>query len=297
MYNQPSAYLFFSFSVAPICLYISGARLFCCLYRFFFRDDYVLSSVQSLATKLPLYLAGQNDLICYLPGGIYWGSSGRVVSTDAEWVDARDLEICIRLHQRTECGVYSLTYDIRSSFDTGLLFYKPHKWINRVYDFAKTKGYTKVHLVGFSGGGSVASSQFLYYPDPIVRNLIIISGKTAHKPKAAHVNAAFYSDQITIPTLLIYGRTDGLRPDANEWIKNNLRAKLIEYEGGHDFQPMLKLVEDSIVQQIAPEVTPPPSAGRKIKLQITINGIPVTVRLTEGEKQTITADVVATIEE
>ena len=248
-------------------------------------------------TKLPLYLEGRDDLICYLPGGIYFGSSGQITSSG--WVDARDLELCTRLHRRTGFGVYSLGYDIRSAFSVPLLFYKPNNWINRVYDFARTKEYERVHLIGFSGGGSVASSQTLYYSDPIVKNLIIISGMVGHNPKAAHVNAAFWSNQILPPTLLIYGRDDGLYSGAVEWLKHNPETKLIPYNGGHDYQPVMSQVEDAIVAQISPDSSPPPPppTGRKIIVKVTVGAIPLEVTLRENQTETITITATPRIEE
>lgn len=197
-----------------------------------------------------LYLKGKEgvkDLVCYVPGGVYWPAEGRVKGPDNGWVDARDLELCRRINTKTGFGVCSMPYDVRCIADEQRDMFKPINWIRKnVYDFAKSNGYEMLHLVGFSGGGSVASSQLLYYPDKLVRSLVIISGPVANNPKAVHVNAAYFSDQITTRTLLVYGKDDGYRSQADVWIRNNRAAVLSEYAGGHDFQPRL----GSVVQQV-----------------------------------------------
>jgi len=198
----------------------------------------------------PLYLEGKEgtkDLMCYVPGGVYWPAQGRVVGPDKGWVDSRDLEFCKKINTKTGFGIYSKPYNVGWTYDRKRNVQKPINWIRKnIYDFAKSNGYERLHLVGFSGGGSVASSQLLYYPDKLVRSLVIISGPVANNPKAVHVNAAYFSDQITTRTLLVYGKDDGYRSQADLWIRNNRAAVLSEYEGGHDFQPRL----DSVVQQV-----------------------------------------------
>jgi len=197
----------------------------------------------------PLHLKGKEgskDLVCYVPGGVYWGAYGRITGPDSGWVDARDLTLCKRINNEMGSGVYSRAYDIRGNYDARLRFYKPYNWIRNIYTFAQANGYENLHLVGFSGGGSLASSQLLYYPDQMVRSLVIISGPVANSPVAVHVNAAYYADQIATRTLLVYGKDDGYRSHADLWRRNNRAAVLSEYTGGHDFQPRL----DWVVQQV-----------------------------------------------
>jgi len=197
----------------------------------------------------PLYLKGKEGikaLVCYVPGGFYWGAYGRITGPDSGWVDARDLTFCKRINNEMGFGVYCRGYDVRGTFDARLRFYKPYNWIRNIYTFAQENGYENLHLVGFSGGGSLASSQLLYYPDQMVRSLVVISGPVANSPKAVHVNAAYYADQITTRTLLVYGNDDGYRSHADVWRRNNPSADLRKYDGGHDFQPRL----DWLVMQV-----------------------------------------------
>jgi esterase/lipase len=197
----------------------------------------------------PLYLKGKEgskDLVCYAPGGFYWGAYGRITGPDSGWVDARDLTFCKRINNEMGFGVYCRGYDVRGTYDTRLRFYKPCNWIRNIYTFAQANGYENLHLVGFSGGGSLASSQLLYYPDQMVRSLVVISGPVANNPKAVHVNAAYYADQITTRTLLVYGNDDGYRSHADVWRRNNRAAVLSKYAAGHDFQPRL----DWVLQQV-----------------------------------------------
>jgi pimeloyl-ACP methyl ester carboxylesterase len=198
----------------------------------------------------PLYLKGKEgskDLVCYVPGGVYWGAQGRITGPDKGWIAARDLRFCERINAETGFGVYCRAYDVRGSYDARLGFYKPYDWIRNIYTFAQANGYENLHLVGFSGGGSLASSQLLYYADQMVRSLVIISGPVANNPKAVHVNAAYYADQITTRTLLVYGEGDGYRSHADVWRRNNPAAALKEYRGGHDFQPQLGWVVEQVV--------------------------------------------------
>jgi hypothetical protein len=69
----------------------------------------------------------------------------------------------------------------------------------------------------------------------------------ANNPKAVHVNAAYYADQITTRTLLVYGKDDGYRSHADVWRRNNPAAVLREYDGGHDFQPQLGRVVKQVI--------------------------------------------------
>jgi predicted esterase len=141
-----------------------------------------------------------------------------------------------------------MPYDVRCKADEQRDMFKPINWIRKnIYDFAKSNGYERLHLVGFSGGGSVASSQLLYYPDRLVRSLVVISGPVANNPKAVHVNAAYFADQITARTLLVYGKDDGYRSQADVWIRNNQTAVLSEYAGGHDFRPRLEWVVEQVM--------------------------------------------------
>jgi len=199
----------------------------------------------------PFHLTGKEetkDLVCYLPGGVYWGAHGRITGPDKGWVDARDLEFCKRVNKGTGFDTCRRDYDVRSKWDDNKRMYVPNKWVQKhIYDFAKSKGYERLHLVGFSGGGSVASSQLLYYPDRLVRSLVIISGPVANNPKAVHVNAAYYADQIATRTLLVYGNDDGYRSHADVWRRNNPDAVLKEYDGGHDFQSELDSVAKHVI--------------------------------------------------
>jgi len=199
----------------------------------------------------PLYLKGKERtkaLVCYLPGGVYWGAHGRITGPDKGWVDARDLEFCKRVNKETGFDVCRKNYDVRSKWNDNKRIYVPHNWIQKnIYAFTKSEGYESLHLIGFSGGGSLASSQLLYYPNEMVQSLVIISGPVANNPKAVHVNAAYYADQITTRTLLVYGKDDGYRSHADVWRRNNPAAALREYKGGHDFQPQLGWVVKQVI--------------------------------------------------
>ena len=149
-----------------------------------------------------------------------------------DWFLDRDYELCRRIRDRTHFGVHSRAYDITSTWNADEKRPVPAKWITRIYRYAKTKKYRCLHLVGFSGGGAVASSQLVDYPDDMVRSLVVISGPIAlDKP---HMNAANYADRIKPRSLLIYGTEDDFRKGAEIWRKRK-PAEPLDYPGGHDF--------------------------------------------------------------
>ena len=81
-----------------------------------------------------------------------------------------------------------------------------------------------MHLVGYSGGGAVASSQLVDHGKDMVQSLIIINGPVAeNKP---HMNAAYYADRIKPRTLLIYGTKDDYRRAIDIWKKKNRAGTL-----------------------------------------------------------------------
>lgn len=153
----------------------------------------------------------------------------------------RDKELCKRIHEQTEFGVRCESYDVgsRRSDDDRI----PHAFIQGVYKYAQENGYRWLHLVGFSGGGAVASSQLVYHSNKngkMVQSLVIIGGPIAEHtgdPKGCvpHTNAADYADRIAARTLLIYGKQDPLRRGIAAWKEKNDRAELFYYEGDHDF--------------------------------------------------------------
>jgi len=203
-----------------------------------------------VATRLPLFLEGtRTDLVCYIPPGRHHADEGRIVGPydewQNEWIDDRDRELCNRIYKETGFSVYCERYNIRAKrLKNGT--YQPNNWIDRnVYAVARgnhrrfKNKYQRLHLVGYSAGGSVASSQLLAYPNPIVKSMVIINGKVAVENRKGfrlpHVNAAFDADKIIAKTRPIYGDSDDFRKHADVWREKNPRVDFKEYKGGHDF--------------------------------------------------------------
>jgi hypothetical protein len=243
-----------------------------------------------ITAKLPIHIRGTiNELVVYLPGGMQ--QSGRLYGPAGGWSDPRDLEFIKRLNAKGY-GVYALGYDVLSSYDAALGFYKPYNWIKKnVYDFTVANKYDSVHLVGFSGGGALASSQVLYYPDPLVKDMVLIGAPVNNNPKYVNMNAAFYSDQIVVPTYLIYGSSDQYRTGADTWVIKSPNTKWNQYVGGHGYEVAFDQVVDWVEEFIgAPQTT------RKIIINVTVAGVKVPITLNENEARSYTIDVVGTIQ-
>ena len=150
----------------------------------------------AIRTRPPLYLAAKGDpehLVCYIPPGDLNpdGLSGRIAGPRGGWVVGRDYEMCSRINDRTGFAVYSPCYEITSHWDPEQKRGVPAAWIKGVYrDATRKMKHRFLYLVGFSGGGAVASSQLVDYPDKIVQGLVVISGPAAEG--GPHTSAAFY---------------------------------------------------------------------------------------------------------
>jgi len=154
-----------------------------------------------------------------------------------EWIVSRDYEFCMRIKRETGFSIYSPEYDITSHWVPEKRRGVPVPWIRRVYRFAESKKRRFIHLVGFSGGAAVASSQLVDYPDDSVQTLVVISGPVAEG--GPHTDAAAYADKIKVRTLLIYGKQDGYNHGVGKWTEKareaNVKVDNLYYEGGHDF--------------------------------------------------------------
>jgi hypothetical protein len=219
---------------------------------------HVRPSRQSLTTKVlrpPFTLDGKKDhLVCYLWGGrIRPPENPRgIAGTQKDWEPARDSVLCKRVLEQTGFGVHCPEPPYRSSWEwsdkEGRII--PKDFVKRFYDLAKKRRYKWVHLLGFSGGGSVLSSALVHHSDNkyvgMVKSLAIISGPIAehaqHKDEdknrftcIPYTDAALYAENVRAKTLLIYGEEDFLKEGATEWSKRNKVQVPSFYHGGHDF--------------------------------------------------------------
>lgn len=235
----------------------------------------------------------KDDLIVYLPGGYYQAYTGQVYGPGpGSWIDSRDLELCKQLNQRTGYSIYSPAYNIGSSYSNTLKYPVPYNWIEKnVILYTLNRGFSRIHLVGFSGGASAASAQVLYYPYYNIKDMVLISSPMAVGPKVVHENAAYYSDKIHTNTLIIYGSQDTYRNGLDEWSKHNSGSWMI-YPGGHDYGSELASVVNRIVEFLGTTPTP---QKRKFKLMIDVQGFKVPVTLTEGEPLELKASVTGSI--
>jgi len=194
-------------------------------------------------------------LVCYVPPGELnpGGLSGRIAGPLGGWVVGRDYEMCRRINEKTGFAVYSPCYDITSHWEPEEKRGIPASWIRGVYRYAKEKmKHRFLYLVGFSGGGAVASSQLVDYPDKMVQGLVVISGPVAEG--GPHTSAAFYADRINVRTLLVYGKRDGYNRGVDKWMETTRQSKTrvdkLYYEGGHDYgerDSSFKLVTNAVV--------------------------------------------------
>lgn len=197
-----------------------------------------------ITNRPPLYLPAKGDpdhLVCYIPPGEVNPDfrTGVIKGPLCGWVVGRDYEICSRINDKTKgtgFAVYSPCYEITSRWDPDQKRGVPAAWIKGVYRYAKVK-HKFLYLVGFSGGGAVASSQLVDYPDKMVQGLVVISGPMAEG--GPHTSAAYYADRINVRTLLIYGKLDGYNNAINVWMErtrqNKTRVDKLYYEGGHNY--------------------------------------------------------------
>lgn len=195
-----------------------------------------------------------------------------------DWLIDRDKELCKRIHERTRFGVRCEPYDVGSRrSDAGRI---PYGWIRGVYKYARENGYRWLHLVGFSGGGAVASSQLVYHSNKngkMVQSLVVISGPIAEHtgdPKGCvpHTNAADCADRIAARTLLIYGKQDPLRRGIAAWKRKNDGAEPFYYEGDHDFgkrgEPSFERVSEKVLVWLE---NSPDQGDRSIQLRMVRN--------------------------
>lgn len=209
--------------------------------------------LMSKTVRPPFDLPGKVDhLVCYLSGGERNpnGRSGVIAGPLRHWVVDRDYELCRRINEQIGFGVHCRPYEVTSAWNMDEGRGVPTKWIGRIYKHAREKRYKRLHLVGFSGGGAVASSQLVRYPNDMVQSLVVISGPVAEGIHMPHVNAAYDADSIKARTLLIYGKKDVFRRAIEIW-KKNARPEILEYEGEHDFgkkgEPSFELVARKVV--------------------------------------------------
>jgi pimeloyl-ACP methyl ester carboxylesterase len=181
--------------------------------------------------------------------------SGRIAGPRGGWVVGRDYEMCTRINSKTKgtgFAVYSPSYEITSRWDPKQKRGVPAPWIKGVYSYATKKKHSFLHLIGFSGGGAVASSQLVDYPDKMVQGLVVISGPAAEG--GPHTSAAFYANRINVRTLLTYGKLDGYNRAVDVWMQrareNKTHVDKLYYEGGHDYgQPKdsFELVTNTVI--------------------------------------------------
>lgn len=205
--------------------------------------------------------------MCYVPPGELnpHGLSGVIAGpTQKGWVVGRDYELCSRINEKTGLAVYSPSYEINSHWNPDEDRGVPVPWIRGLYRYATKQKHKFIYLVGFSGGGAVASSQLVDYPDKMVQGLVVISGPVAEG--GPHTSAAFYADRINVGTLLVYGRLDGYNRAIDKWIERTRQSKIrvdkLYYEGGHDYgerKDSFELVTKSVIDWLE-EVTRPTRA-------------------------------------
>jgi hypothetical protein len=204
-----------------------------------------------------LYLPAKGDrghLVCYIPPGeVNPGqTAGMIAGPLGGWVVGRDYELCRRMNEKTGFAFYSPVYEIYSHWNPEENRGVPNPWIKSVYNYATKLNHKFVYLVGFSGGGAVASSQLVDYPDKMVQGLVVISGPVAEG--GPHTSAAFYADRINVRTLLVYGKADGYKRGVDKWMETTRQTKThvdeLYYEGGHDYgerNDSFELVTNAVV--------------------------------------------------
>ena len=183
------------------------------------------------------------------PGGL----SGRIAGPLGGWVVGRDYEMCSRINEKTGFAVYSPCYEITSRWEPGEKRGVPAPWIKGLYRSTTEKmKHRFLYLVGFSGGGAVASSQLVDYPDRMVQGLAVISGPVAEG--GPHTSAAFYAGRINVRTMLVYGKGDGYNRGVDKWMETTRQSKThvdkLYYEGGHDYgerNSSFELVTNAVV--------------------------------------------------
>jgi len=196
----------------------------------------------------------KNHLVCYLWGGNIVRGSCYIETTGHDWKDERDRVFCERIKEGTGFGVHCAAPPYRTSFEWSDVERQivPIDFTERFYREARKGGYKFIHLVGFSGGGAIASSALAHHSDKkdadMVRSLVVISGPIAERGQYGdrekdkftcipYTNAAFYAGNIKAKTLLIYGDEDFLKDGVAEWKKRTKENQVEEwyYHGDHDF--------------------------------------------------------------
>jgi len=177
------------------------------------------------------------------------------------WVVGRDYEFCRRINDKTGLAVYSPCYEINSRWNPDENRGVPVPWIRNVYRYATKQKHKFIYLVGFSGGGAVASSQLVDYPDKMVQGLVVVSGPVAEG--GPHTSAASYADRINVKTLLVYGKADGYKRGVDKWMETTRQSKTrvdkLYYEGGHDYGEQngsFELVANAVVDWLKKAACP-----------------------------------------
>jgi pimeloyl-ACP methyl ester carboxylesterase len=205
--------------------------------------------IEVLAGRLFKYgpLPGsKKDFICYLPPGDRGGSSELLLSGpggqwDSDKDKCRDTKLCNLLFERTNFTIGACFYEVYASGSldkNGVR--KPMNWIKDLYEYTKRTKYERLHLVGYSGGAMLASSQLVFHPPPAkcppVKTLVLIAAYVADGLDKAHRNAAFFAKTVNAKTRLIWGTgDDAARRGAEEWKKRNDSADSQPYTGSHNF--------------------------------------------------------------
>ena len=127
--------------------------------------------IEVLAGRLFKYgpLSGsKKDIVCYLPPGDRGGGSELLLSGpgrqwDSDQDKCRDTKLCNLLFTRTGFTVGACFYEVYAlgSLDKNGVR-KPMNWIKDLYEYAKRMKYERLHLVGYSGGAMLASSQLVF---------------------------------------------------------------------------------------------------------------------------------------
>jgi len=221
----------------------------------------------------PFTRDGKKDhLVCYLWGGKIERGSCRIVSSLGAWKDDRDSVFCERILQETQFGVHCpKPYESTFEWSDKEGRHVPWQMTRRFYKVAKDNGYKWIHLVGYSGGGAVASSVLAHHSEKkdanMVRSLIIINGQIAEREGKycciPYTDGAYYAEGIKAKTLLIYGDDDPCRKGATEWKKRNKAEVPPFYHGGHDFGETPKIF-DSVTKTVIDWLKKSPDQGVRL---------------------------------
>jgi pimeloyl-ACP methyl ester carboxylesterase len=191
------------------------------------------------------------------------------VSKLGAWKNDRDSVFCERVAQDTEFGVHC-PKPYASSFEWSDKERRNVPWqmTKAFYKVAKDNGYKWIHLVGYSGGGAVASSVLAHHSDKkdanMIKSLIVINGPIAEREGKycciPYTDGAYYAERTNAKTLLIYGDSDPCRRGVDEWRSRNKAEVPPFYHGGHDFGETSKMF-DSVTKTVTDWLKNSPDQG------------------------------------